>query len=108
MLWRYLARTRTGDSSAKELTANAARLKNKDWPYPVVEFYLGQRSAVEMSSAATKPEERCEAQFYLGEWHLLRGNRTQAVESLRTAVNTCPKTFYEYDGALAELKRLNQ
>jgi hypothetical protein len=26
-----------------ELEASAARLKRKDWPYPVIELYLGGR-----------------------------------------------------------------
>jgi tetratricopeptide (TPR) repeat protein len=109
MLWRYLARARAGNfGGGEELAANAARLKPKEWPYPVIEFYLGKRSAGEMSSAAAKPEERCEAQFYIGEWYLMRGDRMKAAGALRTAAETCPKTFYEYDGAMAELKRLNQ
>jgi lipoprotein NlpI len=61
-----------------------------------------------MLVAATKPEERCEAQFYLGEWHLLRRDHAAAATALRIAADTCPKTFYEYDGAIAELQRLGQ
>jgi len=109
MLWRYLARARVGNvGGAEELAANAAWLNAKAWPYPVIEFYLGKRSAAEMSAAAAKPSERCEAQFYLGEWYLVRGDRAKAVGALRAAANTCQKTFYEYDGAIAELKRLDQ
>jgi len=109
MLWRYLARARVGSGSgaADELAANAARLKAKEWPYPVIEFYLGKRSVDQMSAAAGKPEERCEAQFYLGEWQVLHGDRTKAAGALRTAADSCPKDFYEYDGAVAELKRLD-
>jgi tetratricopeptide (TPR) repeat protein len=86
----------------------AAHLNREAWPFPVIEFYLGNRSEAEMMSAASTPDEQCEAQFYLGEWHLLRGKRAAATASLRIAVNTCPKNFYEYDGALAELTRLGQ
>jgi rhomboid protease GluP len=57
-------------------------------------------------SAATKPNEVCDAQFYLGEWKLLHGDRTAAIAALRIAANTCPDAFYEYDGAVAELRRL--
>jgi lipoprotein NlpI len=107
MLWRYLARGRAGNvRGAEELATNAARLKTKEWPYPVIEFYLGKRLAAEMLTAAAKPEERCEAQFYLGEWYLLHKNHVKAAGALRTAADTCPKNN-EYDGALAELKRLN-
>ena len=106
-IWRYLAREHVGENGAAELEANAARLKSKDWPYPVIELYLGGRSPAEVLSVASKPEERCEAQFYIGEWHLLRGNRAAAATALQAAADICSKDFFEYKGALAELKRLN-
>jgi len=106
MLWRYLARARLRQESAAELGANAARLKTKDWPYAVIDFYLGRRSLAEMRAAA-KPVEKCKAEFYAGQWHLLRGNNAEARRALMLAVApTCPKGNLEYDGAVAELKRL--
>ena len=107
MIWRYLARERAGENGSAELEANAARLKSKDWPYPVVELYLGGRSPADVLSIASKPNERCEAQFYSGEWHLLRGNRAAAATALQAAADTCSNDFDEYAGALAELKRLS-
>jgi tetratricopeptide (TPR) repeat protein len=106
MIWLYLARERAGENGAAELEANAARLKNNNWPYPVVELYLGGRSPADVLSVASKPDERCEAQFYSGEWYLLRGNRAAAATALQAAADTCSKEFAEYAGALAELKRL--
>jgi lipoprotein NlpI len=71
-LWLYLARARSGKQTAREeLEANAAKLKQPDWPYPVVEFFLGRRELGATLAAAGKPNERCQAQFYIGEWHLL-------------------------------------
>jgi len=43
-------------------------------------------------SATTTPEQRCEAQFYLGKWQLLRNNGSDARSTLQAAVDTCPKT----------------
>jgi lipoprotein NlpI len=106
MLWLYLARARTGRNSAAELTADAQRLTNKDWPYAVIDFYLGRRALDAMRAAAGNPGEKCEAAFYTGEWHLLRGNKAEAKPELQTAVDTCPKTFIEYTAAAAELTRL--
>jgi tetratricopeptide (TPR) repeat protein len=105
-VWHYLARERGGANGAAELEANAARLRSKGWPYPVIELYLGRRSPAEVISLASKPEERCEAQFYTGEWYLLRGDRTAAATALQAAANICSKDFTEYQGALAELKRM--
>jgi lipoprotein NlpI len=106
MLWRYLARGHLKQDGAPELGVNAARLKNKDWPYAVIDFYLGRRSLAEMRAAAGKPDEKCGAEFYIGEWHLLRGSKANARAALLAAADTCPKTFIEYIGAVAELKRL--
>jgi tetratricopeptide (TPR) repeat protein len=106
VIWRYLARERGGNDGAAELEAYAVRSGSKDWPYPVIELYLGKRSPTEVQATATKPGEVCEAQFYSGQWHLLRDNRPEAIIALQAAADTCPRDFVEREGALAELKRL--
>ena len=53
-----------------------------------------------------KPEELCEAWFYIGEWQLLQGDRAAAKHRFEEAVGSCPKAFIEYTGAQAELRRL--
>ena len=116
LLWRYIESGRAAKRGApwaemnKALAAGVtvAHLKSEDWPYPIIEFYLGNRSAAEMMAAATKADQQCEARFYIGEWYILRGDRAAATETLSIAVNTCPKSFYEYDGATAELARMKQ
>jgi lipoprotein NlpI len=109
VLWLYFVRERVGNRAAvSELEQNAQQLKRTDWPYPVVELYLGQRTPDATLSAPTKPNDRCEAQFYIGEWQLLRADRAAAAVSLKAAVDTCPKDFVEFTGARAELKRLGQ
>jgi lipoprotein NlpI len=108
-LWLYIARARTGDQSADaKLAADAKKLAQSDWPYAVVELYLGQRTPEATLAAPAKPDDRCEAQFYIGEWQLLHADRPAAIESLRTAASTCPKDFMEFVDAQAELKRLGQ
>jgi lipoprotein NlpI len=106
MLWRYLARNRSGEKAEGELQANAALLNAKDWPYAVIDFYLGRSSMNEMLSAAAKPDEQCQVQFYLGEWHLLQDKREDAETALRAAVDACPKSLAEYAAAVAELNLL--
>ena len=73
----------------------------------MIQLYLGGRSPAEVLSLASKSEEQCEAEFYSGEWHLLRGMRATAATHLRAAADICPKDFFEYRAALAELQRLN-
>jgi tetratricopeptide (TPR) repeat protein len=107
VIWRYLARARANDNGAgAELEASAERLKNKDWPYPLIELYLGRRSPSDVLSAAGTPDTDCGAQFHSGEWHLLRGDHDAAAAALKAAVDICPKLRMEFTGALAELKRL--
>ena len=108
MLWRYLALGHMRQDGAAELSSKATRLTTKDWPYAVIDFYLGRRSLDEMRTAASNANDNCESAFYAGEWQLLRGNKAGAKESLQIAADTCPKTFVEYDGAISELRRLGQ
>jgi lipoprotein NlpI len=107
VLWLYLARARAGDEFGRpELEKNAAKLTPSSWPYPVVEMFIGIRTPEVTLAAANTPEARCEAQFYVGEWHLLRDTKAAATSALRAAVKICPKGFVESEGAAAELKRL--
>ncbi|MEQ1577042.1 MAG: tetratricopeptide repeat protein, partial [Hyphomicrobium sp.] len=106
VLLRFLARTRIGEAAEAELESNAARLKTKDWPFAVTELYLGKRSPAAMLDAAATPDDRCEAQFYIGQWHLLKGNQPEAEAGLKAAVATCDKDFPASIAAIAELKRL--
>ena len=108
MLYLYLARARSGKAAEDELAANAGRLKTKEWPFAVTELFVGKRSPAATINAAAKPDDKCEAQFYVGQWQLLKGNRSEAEVGLKAAVETCPKTFSEYTSAVAELKRLKR
>jgi tetratricopeptide (TPR) repeat protein len=106
MLWRYVARGRLGQDGAAELAAGATRLTNKDWPFALIELYLGRRSADETRAAALKPNEKCDAAFYMGQWLVLRGNRVEARAAFMNAMETCPKNGIEHDVAVTELRRL--
>ena len=111
MLWRFLARRRLGEDAAGELIIYAGRLKAKaatEWPYAVVEFYLSRRTVEELRDIARTPEQKCEAEFYIGEQYVLDGNSDYAKASFQAAAETCPKTFIEHAGAIAEIKRLNR
>jgi lipoprotein NlpI len=106
MLFRYLARARLRENAASELEANASRLKAKEWPYAVIELYLGKRQPDAVLAAASKPYEQCQANFFIGEWHILQSRPADAGPLLRKAAETCPKAPIEYSVAQAELKRL--
>jgi lipoprotein NlpI len=97
-----------GEAAAAELETDAAKLKGQEWPYPVIELYLDRRSPQATFDAATKPDERCEVQFYIGEWHILMGDMVAAAPALQVAVDTCQKNLVEYFAAVYELNRLKR
>ena len=105
-LWRYLSLARAGEDGMSKLTQDADSVKDKSWPYPVLEFYLGRRDSNAMMAAAENDNQRCEATFYQGEWLVLQHNVGDATALLKKTIDTCPKTFVEYRLAQAELKRL--
>lgn len=106
MIWRFIARARAGQDGGAELDVNAARLKTKEWPYAVIEFYRGERSLAEFQAEAEVANKRCEANFHSAEWYLLKNDFTSARSKFQVAIDICPKTSKEYRVAISELKRL--
>jgi len=107
LLLTYLSLSRGGQSGKDELVRGASRLESKDWPYPVVELFLGRKSLEDIRSIATNSDQQCEFQYYVGEWHLLHGEKDPARQAFQKAVNSCPKDYVEYRGAVADLKRMS-
>jgi tetratricopeptide (TPR) repeat protein len=108
IFWRYLARTRGGKAIAEtEIAAGAASFKAGEWASSAIEFLLSRGSAEAMLSSAQNTSQRCQAQFYLAEALLLRGDRGASVEALNNTTKLCPTLRFEYVHATAELKRLD-
>ncbi len=114
-LWLYLARKRSGAANAEELLEGETRAnRGGGWPSVIVVLYLGRtdRDSVFAASvdadARRQHEQRCEANFYVAHWHLLRGDRVSALPLLKEAQGGCSRDFLEYEGAVAELRRLQK
>jgi lipoprotein NlpI len=107
MFWYHMAKERAGSTDSREEFAQAvARRKSDAWPAPIFQLFQGQRAADSVLTAASNPQQRCEAQFYGGEWQLLQGARAAATEALNAAVKSCPRTSIEFATAVAELQRM--
>lgn len=112
-IWLYLARKRADIPAEKTLADDSGTTGSGVWPAPVVALYLGSAAPDTVLRSATHPDAarqrdlRCEASFYVGHWHVLRGARDPAARLLREAETNCPRTFIEYEGAVAELRRLS-
>jgi hypothetical protein len=50
--------------------------------------------------------QKCEADFYLAEWHIARGDTAAAKPLIVSALAGCPPNFIERLGAKAEAERL--
>jgi len=117
-LWIHLARKRADIPGERTLAQEAGTSGAGAWPSPVVGLYLGSMTPEAVQKAAVHQEttrhrdqrcdQRCEASFYIAQWHLLRGAREPAAQLLRDAGSTCPSAFIEHEGAVAELRRLAQ
>lgn len=106
-IWLYLTLARSDSkAAAAALTKLLPQVDQTHWPFPVVKLLLGQSSPEVTLAAAKTPDETCEAQFYIGEWRELQGDKAAARAGYQIARDTCPKTFFEFRGAEAELRRL--
>jgi lipoprotein NlpI len=115
VLWLVLARSRAGEGSHMELISAVLVLDLDRWPGPIVKDYqlalapLAPVISPERPAVALEPSdgEKCERTFYDGELDLLQDKPETAKPKLQQAADTCPKTYIEHAGALAELKRLS-
>jgi lipoprotein NlpI len=111
VLWLALANIKLGRDSVAPVAASVPHLDTKRWPAPLIDLYLGKSTPDAVLKAAAASEARvrngnlCEANFYAGEWQLPRdaaGGKALIAE----AAKSCPRSFYEWAPANAELKRL--
>lgn len=115
ILWLVIARSRAGQGAHMELISAVMVLDLAKWPGPIVKDYqlaLAPMAPVispDRPAVALEPSdgEKCEMAFYDGELDLLQDKPKTAKPKLQQAADTCPKTYIEHAGALAELKRLS-
>ncbi len=106
-LWRELAERR--NKAPSHLAEAAKRLDMKVWPAPVIRLFLGETSIEQTLAAASnadpqiKTAQTCEANFYSGEFALLKKNKKEAQRLLKLAADNCPPTYIELTAAVAEL-----
>ncbi len=111
-LWLYLTRKRAGIEADELLEQGTADIRGGGWPWPVVVMFLGRTDITSVMAAATdrdaklQREQRCEANFYVAQWYLQRNDRDRALPLLKEAQTGCPREFLEYEGTVAELRRL--
>ncbi|WP_299623492.1 tetratricopeptide repeat protein, partial [Pelagibius sp.] len=112
VIWNHLSRARAGNLKIDMLRGDAKMISFDVWPGPVISMFLGTRTPEEVQAAAQNDDpsvnrdQLCEAQFYIGQLRLVEGRGDEAALLFRNASDTCPKSFVEYAGSKAELRRM--
>lgn len=111
-LWLYLARARGNDGDADILLERETRQLRGGWPAMIVALLLGRTDIESVNidaktgDAAQQRAMRCEADYYVAQSLILKGDRKRAQTLLQEVQRTCPKNLLEYEAAVAELRRL--
>jgi tetratricopeptide (TPR) repeat protein len=112
-LWRDIVAVRSSASSV--LTSDPDR----GWPWPIIQMFLGQmtpdevRATLNIPGATDIDERTCDANFYIGELMLRRGDTKEAARLYRLAADGCKPShnssgpFIEREAAKLELRALD-
>ncbi len=112
VLWIEMALRRGNIGGQGPIGVIAAQMQPGQWPTAVVQMLAGQLEPEAAIAAATsiKPRQmlmqQCEAYFYAGQQHLIRGDKDKAKAAFEAAVATNVTEFMEYDWAVQELEAL--
>lgn len=107
----YLATARNGGDGKGDLLENIRRIDPAAWQASIASFLLGKSTPQELIGGLhdQNPYKRrdmiCLANYFASQRHLLRGEKTQAVNFLRETIRLCPKSTSIHVGAVSDLKR---
>jgi lipoprotein NlpI len=113
-LFLFLARQHSGKDGKPALAEFRKALGNDDWPAPAVKMLLGEITPEQCLAAAAHKEAwwqkvlRCEAYYYIGQFHLLRGEKDSARRCFSDCIGTGMTEVLEHASADAGLKRLEK
>jgi predicted aspartyl protease/tetratricopeptide (TPR) repeat protein len=108
-IWLSLSRARRGLENRAVLEQGVAKLKDGEWPAPIMLYLLGRLDREALIAAAASADEskrkgqECEARFYLAQHYIATGRSKDVRPLLEKARDECPRNFIEYDSALIDL-----
>lgn len=117
MLWLQVTRNAAGQMG-KAATGKAANAPGEavtgpsEWPAPLLALYRGKsdiaqvRTAVAQENSGNASSQDCEANFFLAEYDLKRGDVAAAKPLLRDVQDFCSSKLAVHAGAQGELERL--
>jgi lipoprotein NlpI/predicted aspartyl protease len=111
-IWLSLSRTRRGLDGNTALEEGMARLKEGEWPVPILRYLLGRLSREDLIAAMASTDDKkrnsqeCEGRFFMAARLISEGQSSAARPLLEKARDECPRNYIEYEAALVELARL--
>jgi tetratricopeptide (TPR) repeat protein len=112
VLWLALAKTGLGDRSFDELAQSARAVNFRIWPGPIVALYLEKLKLAQLLAIASTgtpqalAQQRCDVDFYVGEWEL-HANPATAKALFRQTTVACPPDLVVRRAAAFELARMH-
>jgi len=119
ILWLHLVRARAGTQDAAELSHNVSLMtRTAPWLGAIYKLYLGKSTPHEVFSAAAAVSQdgnsfaiaNCYANFFVGEYELLRNNKKLAWDDLSDTATSCARKDGDdvfRKAASADMKRYN-
>ncbi|HEY4112620.1 MAG TPA: hypothetical protein VGM17_01045, partial [Rhizomicrobium sp.] len=110
----------SADSAHRKLAdlsnVDLSKVDANSWPGILLQFFERHatedqvvRQAEQMDTHArnwTERSHKCDADFFIGEWHLLTGDTKTSTMDLEQASRQCSPAFVVYGAAKAELGRV--
>lgn len=112
-LWTAIATRRMGREPDPAAKSEAQRTKDEQWPAPAVAMMYDLITPDDLIAIANKltGDDReltlVEAYHAIGQWHLARGEKTEAATYFRKAADLGVVKYFEHESSLRELSRLD-
>jgi tetratricopeptide (TPR) repeat protein len=107
--WWHLALGKMADvwwlpSPADDIDRATAKLDSERWPSPVISLFHGEMEPEDVRDAAADTVQRCQAEFFTGEYQLLHAEPADGRQLLLQSMESCPGDSFERAVAAEELK----
>src|SRR5262249_39539406 len=94
------------DEARTVLDEAANNVNPSKWPFDIIRYLKGERSAEELLQLANNNDQKTEAHAYMGMDLLLKGKNDEARQHFDWVKEYGNRRFFEYPLAMEELKRL--
>lgn len=112
LLWRHMAAKRLNVDDRDALESAKDKLGRNEWPYPLIQFALGEINETQLRAAAATgdpaklKDRQCEALTSIGESYVAHHFEKIAEHLFSTALEVCPTTSIEHLLVTRELEQV--